>query len=440
MPSSSASGQPAGRSAGRRPRRRGRLLAVGFAVMAGIVVGAGAVAAVRLVGTPPPPDLRLRLAASFAVAPGPAPAIPLPTTSSFDLVSSDGGQVANLAATTVVPIGSIAKVMTALVVLKAKPLALEQSGPNYTITEQDVAFYDQVVAGDGSNLPVTAGEQFSERQLLLALLLPSANNIAETLAVWVAGSQPAFIAELNSEAKALGMTQTTFADASGYSPQTVSTASDLVKLGQAALANPALAYLVGTPTATMPDGSTIHNLDTDLGTVPGWLGIKTGSTPQAGGCLLFAAEHAGPLGSSSDVQMVGAVLGQTTSSGALGDELGLAETVAATAVKAAFEDFPTIDPGALKPPAVSGTLRSAWGTSAGLQASFAKGLSSVEVRIGATLRLSASAVPHVDPTAVAAGTVVGHVTGSIAGITVATWDLSATGGLGQPSWQWLITH
>jgi D-alanyl-D-alanine carboxypeptidase (penicillin-binding protein 5/6) len=413
---------------------------VGFAVVAALVVGAGALAAVRLVRTPPPPNLHLRLAATLAVAPGPAPAIPLPTTGSFDLVSSDGGQIANLAPTTVVPIGSIAKVMTALVVLKAKPLAMGQSGPNYTITDQDVAFYDQVVAGDGSNLPVTAGEQFSERQLLLALLLPSANNIAETLAVWVAGSQPAFIAELNSEAKALGMTQTSFADASGYSPQTVSTASDLVKLGQAALANPALAYLVGSPTATMPDGTTIHNLDTDLGTVPGWLGIKTGSTPQAGGCLLFAAEHTGPVGASSDVQVVGAVLGQTTPGGTLDDELGLALTEAATAVKAAFEDFPTIVPASLKLPALSGTLRSAWGTSTGLQASFKSGLASVEVRIGSTLELLTSQVPHLDPTAVASGTVVGHVTGSIAGVTVATWEVSATGDLGQPSWQWLITH
>jgi D-alanyl-D-alanine carboxypeptidase (penicillin-binding protein 5/6) len=340
----------------------------------------------------------------------------------------------------VVPIGSIAKVMTALMVLKDKPLAVGQSGASYTITGQDVAFYNQVVAGDGSNLPVTVGEQFSERQLLLALLLPSANNIAETLAVWVAGSQPAFIAQLNSEAKTLGMTQTSFADASGYSPQTVSTASDLVKLGQAALANPALADLVGTPTATMPGGATIHNLDTDLGTVPGWLGIKTGSTPQAGGCLLFAAEHAGPLGASSDVQVIGAVLGQTAPSGTLSDELGVALTVAGTAVKAAFGDFPTIDPGSLKVPAVPGTLRSAWGTSAGLQASYESGLSSVEVRIGATLKLAVSQVPHLDPTAVASGTVVGHVTGSIAGITVATWQVSATGGLGQPSWQWLITH
>ena len=123
----------------------------------------------------------------LAVAPGPAPAIPLPATGSFDLVSTDGGQLADVAAPTVVadrldrqgddrPGGA-----------QARAADRRQSGPTYTITDQDVDFYDQVVAEDGSNLPVTAGEQFSERQLLLALLLPSANNIAETLAVWVAG-------------------------------------------------------------------------------------------------------------------------------------------------------------------------------------------------------------------------------------------------------------
>jgi len=154
----------------------------------------------------------------------------------------------------VLPIGSIAKVMTALVVLHQQPLTA--AGPTYTITDQDVGFYDQAVAEDGSSLPVVSGEQFTERQLLLALLLPSANNIADTLAVWVARSEAAFVTELNAEAKTLGMTRTVFADASGFSPQTVSTAADLVKLGQAALADPTLATLVAAQTALMPDGST----------------------------------------------------------------------------------------------------------------------------------------------------------------------------------------
>jgi D-alanyl-D-alanine carboxypeptidase (penicillin-binding protein 5/6) len=422
------------------PGRRSRLLAVGFVVLAVLVLGAGALAGVKLLRTPPPPRLHLGVATALAVAPGPAPSIPLPAAGSFDLVSTDAGQLADLAPDTVWPIGSVAKVMTALVVLEQKPLTGDDPGPTYTITAQDVAFYRQVVAEDGSSLFVSTGEQFSERQLLLALLLPSANNIADTLAVWVSSSQDAFATDLNSEAQTLGMAQTHFADASGYSPQTVSTAADLIKLAQAALANPVLAGLVATPSAVMPDGTTVQNLDTDLGSVPGWLGIKTGSTPQAGGCLLFAAQHAGPLGGSPEVRVVGAILGQVEAGGNLDQELAEALNGAAAAVKAAFQAYTTIDPSKLAPPSLLGTLRSPWGSSTQLQATFESGASAVEVRVGATLRLSGTEVSHLDPTAIKAGTVVAHLTGRIGGTTVATWSVTATGGLGQPSWGWLLTH
>jgi D-alanyl-D-alanine carboxypeptidase (penicillin-binding protein 5/6) len=409
-------------------------------MLVGLLLGVGVPAGVRVAQTPTPPQLRLGLPATIPLAPGTMPPIPVPAMGSFDMVSTDLGQLASLHATAVVPIGSIAKVMTALLVLQQLPLTDGSPGPTYTITSQDVAFYDQVVAEDGSNIPVTVGEQFSERQLLLALLLPSANNIAETLAVWVAGSQPAFVAELNAEAQSLGMTQTTFADASGFSPQTVSSAADLVALGQAALANPVLAGLVATPVAVMPDGTTVHNVDTDLTTAPGWLGIKTGSTSEAGGCLLFAAQHPGPVGGGPEVDVVGAILGQLPPDGDLGEGLTEALSEAATAVAVAFEAYATVDPSALTPPVLSGSVRSAWGTRAGLRISFESASPAVEARIGATLSLSATEVPHLDLSTIRAGTVIAHVTGSLAGITLATWRVTATGGLGKPSWQWLVTH
>jgi D-alanyl-D-alanine carboxypeptidase (penicillin-binding protein 5/6) len=416
------------------------LLPLTFSVLAALVLAAGALAAVRVLGTPPPPRLDLRLPATLAAAPGSAPAIPLPATGSFDLESTAQGRLAAVAPTTVLPIGSIAKVMTALVVLQQQPLIGDASGPTYTITYQDVDFYYQMVDEDGSSLSVVSGEQFTERQLLLALILPSADNIAETLAVWVAGSQSAFVTDLNAEARALGLTQTSFADVSGLSPQTVSTAADLVKLGQAALANPTLAALVATQSAVMPDGSSIQNLDTDLTTAPGWLGIKTGSTPQAGGCLLFAAHHPGPLGGSREVTVVGAVLGVVTADGDLGEELAGALNAAAAAVKAAFGAYRTVDLGTLALPVLSGALRSAWGTSTPLQAIFESGTSSVEFRVGATLRLSAKLIPIHNAFTVGAGTLVARVTARLGGITVATWEVSATGALGQPGWQWLLTH
>ena len=73
------------------------------------------------------------------------------------------------------------------------------------MTSADVLLYRQAVAEGGSNLRVRAGEVLTERDLLLALLLPSADNIAETLAVWVSGNRSAFIARLNATAAALGM-------------------------------------------------------------------------------------------------------------------------------------------------------------------------------------------------------------------------------------------
>jgi D-alanyl-D-alanine carboxypeptidase (penicillin-binding protein 5/6) len=416
------------------------LLPLTFSVLAALVLAAGALAAVRVLGTPPPPRLDLRVPATLAAAPGRAPAIPLPATGSFDLESTAQGRLAAVAPTTVLPIGSIAKVMTALVVLQQQPLIGDASGPPYTITYQDVDFYYQMVDEDGSSLSVVSGEQFTERQLLLALLLPSADNIAETLAVWVAGSQSAFVTDLNTEAQALGMTQTSFADVSGLSPQTVSTAADLVKLGQVALANPTLAALVATQSAVMPDGSSIQNLDTDLTTAPGWLGIKTGSTPQAGGCLLFAAHHPGPLGGSREVTVVGAVLGVVTADGDLGEELAGALNAAAAAVKAAFGAYRTVNLSTLALPVLSGALRSAWGTSTPLQAIFKSGTSSVEFKVGATLRLSAKMIPIHDASTIGAGTLVARVTARLGDITVATWEVSATGPLGQPGWQWLLTH
>jgi hypothetical protein len=60
--------------------------------------------------------------------------------------------------------------------------------------------------------------------------------------------------------------------------------------------------------------------------------------------------------------------------------------------------------------------------------------------VGATLRLTATEVTGLAASKVGAGTVVAHVTGRIGGTTVATWKVSATGDLGQPSWQWLLTH
>jgi len=113
------------------------------------------------------------------------------------------------------------------------------------MTGEDVLLYREAVAAGGSNLPVRAGEVLTERDLLLALLLPSADNIAESLALWVSGNRAAFIARLNATAMAMGMDHTHFADPSGIGVATESTAQDLVQLARAVTANASLTALVG---------------------------------------------------------------------------------------------------------------------------------------------------------------------------------------------------
>jgi serine-type D-Ala-D-Ala carboxypeptidase (penicillin-binding protein 5/6) len=137
---------------------------------------------------------------------------------------------------------------------------------------------------------VAAGEKLTEREALKGLLIASGDNMAEILARWDAGSVPAFVARMNRNAHRLGMTSTHFADPSGISPASVSTAADLLKLAPAAMAEPALAELVGTSSADMPLNENMTNYNTLLG-IHGVIGIKTGTTTSAGGCLLFAARR-----------------------------------------------------------------------------------------------------------------------------------------------------
>ena len=127
-------------------------------------------------------------------------------------------------------IASVAKVMTAYLVLRDHPLRLGQDGPTITLTDVDVADTGRRAGQDESVVPIAAGEELTEQQALQALLLPSANNIAAALARWDAGSADRFVARMNATARSLGMTHTRYTDPSGYDDATVSTAVDQVRI------------------------------------------------------------------------------------------------------------------------------------------------------------------------------------------------------------------
>src|SRR5437763_1332885 len=127
-------------------------------------------------------------------------------------------------------IASVAKVMTAYLVLRDHPLALGEDGPMITLTDADVADTDRRRGQQESVVSIAAGERLTELQALQALLLPSANNIALVLARWDAGSAGGFVARMNATARSLGMTHTRYTDPSGYDDATVSTAADQVRV------------------------------------------------------------------------------------------------------------------------------------------------------------------------------------------------------------------
>jgi serine-type D-Ala-D-Ala carboxypeptidase (penicillin-binding protein 5/6) len=182
------------------------------------------------------------------------------------------------------PIASLAKVMTAYLILERYPLSGAQEGFTITVTAAEAQAEAEDAAQDQSVAAVQVGEQLTERQLLEALLIPSGNNIARMLAVHVAGSETRFIAEMNAEAHALDMDHTTYTDPSGWDPGTVSTAADQLRVFQQAMRFPIFRQIVSMASVTLPVAGTLTNTNPLI--TEGYAG-KTGSDSAAGACLAF---------------------------------------------------------------------------------------------------------------------------------------------------------
>jgi serine-type D-Ala-D-Ala carboxypeptidase (penicillin-binding protein 5/6) len=208
-----------------------------------------------------------------------------------------------------VPIASLAKVMAAYLVLEHYPLSSAQDGFTIAVTAAQAQAETEDAAEGQSVVTVRAGEELTERQLLEALLIPSGNNIAEMLAAQVAGSEARFVAEMNDEARALGMDDTTYTDPSGFDPSTVSTAADQLRVFQQAMRFPIFRQIVSMPTVTLPVAGTVTNYNPLI--ARGYAG-KTGSDSAAKGCLAFFTRVS--VGGRRRTA-VGVVLGQGQGSG-----------------------------------------------------------------------------------------------------------------------------
>jgi len=242
------------------------------------------------------------------VVPGTAPGLPWPSRGSAAVGVSGLGLLASSGNAQTFPAASITKVMTALVILADKPLKSNEGGPTVTLTEADVQSYQADLAGGQSVAKVEAGEQLSELQLLQGMLIPSANNYAESAARWDAGSLGAFIARMNDRAAKLKLAHTKFADVSGASPASVSTPADLLALGMEAMRDPVFAEIVATPQVDLPVAGTVYNVDAVLGQ-SGIVGIKTGSGLNTGANFLFAAKA---TVDGHEIVIFGCVMGQSS--------------------------------------------------------------------------------------------------------------------------------
>jgi serine-type D-Ala-D-Ala carboxypeptidase (penicillin-binding protein 5/6) len=276
------------------------------AVVVVVVAGAGIFAAVRLSAPAPAPAVTVDLERSVHVPDTPV-RLPWPAAGQGAVAVPSVGVDVGSAGQKPVPVASLTKLMTAFVVLHDHPLTGTDSGPSITVTPADVADFNSDNNNDDSNVQVAAGEVLTERQLLDGLLVHSANNYADMLAGWDAGSVAAFVARMNTDAAQLGMTSSHFADPGGISPFSQSTASDILKVAAPDMKDPVFASMVQMRNVALPVAGTVATYTPLLG-VEGIIGVKSGYTSQAGGCDVVAivrSVHGVPT------LVLGAVTGQT---------------------------------------------------------------------------------------------------------------------------------
>jgi D-alanyl-D-alanine carboxypeptidase (penicillin-binding protein 5/6) len=210
------------------------------------------------------------------------------------------------------PIGSITKVMTALVVIRAG-----SPGRQIQVPKAVIGYVDKYGADSAGLHP---GDVLTTQQLLEAMLLPSGCDAAYTLATAYGPGMTAFLAKMNATARQLGMAHTHFTSPDGLpyptETSTYSTPGDLLTLGLAAMRSPVFRAIVAQHIYQIPKGPGHHhywwqNTNDLIGSYPGADGIKTGYTTAALHCLLFEAQRGSLI-------LIGDVLGSPATGPASG--------------------------------------------------------------------------------------------------------------------------
>jgi len=319
------------------------------------------------------------------------------------------------------PIASISKVITALVILTAKPLNPGEAGPTLTFGKAENDSYDKYYVLGATIAPMKIGSSMSQHDALSMMLMVSASNYAEVTSTWALGSPAATRSATNRWLAANGLTGTTMVEPTGIDPRNVSTPTDLIKIARLAMANPVVAEIVGTKNAQLGSLGMQSNRNPVLG-VDGITGIKTGTLDEAGSCLLFSAVVDVP-GLDAPLTIVGVVLG-TANSGSAGDT---ARNMIAT-VKGGFHEVKLVVAGEHL-----GDYVTPWEDTASIEAGETATLftwSDTPVTTTSTI----------EPVGIAKdGTQVGSMTFT-AGARTVTVPLELDGAINGPGGWWRVTH
>ncbi len=302
-----------------------------FLIVLGAFAMAGA-AALPVSASTVARDVVKASAPARGIAGTPATSIPGPTG-----LRIKGGALANAATGQILwsqgldterPIGSIVKVMTALIVIRAGDL-----NRVITVPKSVIAYLKK--QDQPSTAGLIPGDKLTAMELLEALLLPSGCDAAYTLAEAYGPGLDAFIAKMNAEARQMGLADTHFSNFDGLpwptEHSTWSTPADLITLGRHAMRYGVFKAIVGQASYTLPAGDGHHayqweNTNPLIGTYAGATGIKTGDTKAAGNCLLFEATRDG-------LTLIGVTLGTP------GDDISDTGPVATKVLNWGFEHF-----------------------------------------------------------------------------------------------------
>lgn len=245
----------------------------------------------------------------------------------YGLLADDGN------ADTQVPIASVTKLFTALAIMDAKPIAENQQGETIVFDQADEQRYADTVAENGSSYPVNAGDSLTQYEALQTLLIPSGNNIADSLVVWAFGSEQAYLTYVNDMVADMGLENTVITDASGMSVGSMSTPRELIVIAERVLEDPVLVSIVRQSQSVIdPAVGTIFNTN-QLLQEQYVVGVKTGTTDEAGANLVFAADF--PLTEEISETIIGVTLGQS--------ERELNTTVSTNLLNASYQGFGFIE-------------------------------------------------------------------------------------------------